>query len=249
MVRRISVSLTKGGVGKTTTAAHLAHGIAKRGRRVLLVDCDTQGQAASILGVNVEAGLADLLNGEKNRDRLFTLARKNLTLLGGGFELVDTKKRLDRMDSGSETVLSKALEPLERSFEYVILDTAPGYDALSVNAWFYAQEIVMPVSLAALSVKGLLDFAKRLQMMRSQGLGINRMYVLPTFHNDRVAPRKEIGEILSTYFSKHLCSPIRSDVTILAASAKGKTVFEYAEGSNAAKDYWKFANKVIEDEP
>ena len=83
-MRRIAVALSKGGVGKTTTAVNLAAGLVRQGRRVLLVDMDTQGQVAKMLGVQPDAGLAEVINNETSLDQALVEARPDLWLLPGG---------------------------------------------------------------------------------------------------------------------------------------------------------------------
>lgn len=247
-MRRISVSLTKGGVGKTTTAVHVAHGLALRGRKVLLVDCDTQGQAGIMFGIKPGVGLAQFLAGDVTFDDAVVEVRENLSLLAGSFLLVETKKVIDRKDFGGEQTLRRALQPREHSFDYVILDTAPGYDALSVNALFYAEEAIIPVSMAALSIKGLLDFAQRLRRIGGYEHTVRHLYILPTFLSPNLQHSREILELLESSFSKHVCTPIRSCVQVLEASASGKSIFEHAPDSDGAHDYRRFIEKIVADE-
>ncbi len=82
-MRKLVVSLSKGGVGKTVSACHVAHGLAQAGKKVLLVDTDTQGQCSLFLGVKPEAGLAEVLNDELKPEDAITEARPNLWLLAG----------------------------------------------------------------------------------------------------------------------------------------------------------------------
>lgn len=243
-LRRITVALTKGGVGKTTTAAHVAHGLALRGKKILLVDCDTQGQSGVFFGIKPEVGLAHLITGKASRADAIVQARQNVDLLAGGFELVAVKRDIDRKDTGGELTLRGVLEPLEGEYDFIILDTAPGYDALSVSALFYANEVIIPVSLAALSVKGLLDFAQRLRGM-GRGKRISRLWVVPTLFNDQVQQRKAIHQLLQTHFAKQLCPPIHSDIAVLEASMHGTTVFEHANRSKVATDYNKLIDFIV----
>ena len=112
-MRKIVVSLSKGGVAKTTTAVHLAHGLARRGHKVLLVDTDTQGQDAVVLGVNPERGLASVVGEGGTPGDALIEARENLWLLAGGRDLAGVRKLIDLKDFGGEQTLTETLEPLE----------------------------------------------------------------------------------------------------------------------------------------
>ena len=113
-MRKIAVALSKGGVGKTTTAVNLSAGLADLGARVLLVDMDTQGQAAKALGVKPKSGLADLISNSSAPDEAITQVRDRLWLLAGGRELVGLKREIARKDFGGERTVSDGLEPAGR---------------------------------------------------------------------------------------------------------------------------------------
>ena len=158
----MAVALSKGGVGKSTTAVSVAAGLAHAGAQVLLIDTDTQGQVAGMLGVHPPAGLAELLAGEQHPEEAMIEARERLWLLAGGRGLAGSKRLIDRKDFGGERTLGEALVPLDGRYDYVILDTAPGWDVLSVNVLFYAAEILAPIALEVLSLQSLLEFQKSL---------------------------------------------------------------------------------------
>ena len=142
-MRRIAVALSKGGVGKTTTAVNLAAGLAGAGERVLLVDLDTQGQVAKALGIQPAGGLADVvLDGAPPRKAVVE-AREGLGLLAGGRALAGLKRDIARRDYGGERTLAEALAPLDGAYDLVVLDTAPAWDTLTVNALFYASEVLI----------------------------------------------------------------------------------------------------------
>jgi len=177
-MRKIAISLSKGGTGKTTTAINLAAGLALAGSRVLLIDLDSQGHVSRALGAQAEAGLAEILQESSKPEDVLIQAREGLWILAGGRALAGSKRLLSMREFGGELAVSEALEPLEGRFEYAILDTAPGWDVLSVNALFYAEEILAPVSLEALTLQGLLDFSQSIQAVQKYKTLALR-YILP----------------------------------------------------------------------
>ena len=141
-MRKTAVALSKGEVGKTTTAVNLAAGLAARGQRVLLIDSDTQGQAARASGCQAAAGLAEVTTAEVAPPQATLQARENLWLLAGGRSLAGLTRDIARRDFGGEQAVTEALAPLEGQYDTVILDTAPGWDTLTINVLFYASEVL-----------------------------------------------------------------------------------------------------------
>ncbi|MEI2690472.1 MAG: ParA family protein [Anaerolineae bacterium] len=191
-MRRIAVSLTKGGVGKTTTAVNLAAGLAAAGHEVLLIDADTQGQAGKSLGVQPASGLNELVAGEASLEQVIVPARERLALLAGSKSLAGLKRLIARRDYGAERTLAEALAPLEGRYDFVIVDTAPGWDVLTINVLFYADEVLAPVSLEVMTLQGLSEFAQSLASIQRYRDSLTLRYVLPTFLDRRVRKSEEI---------------------------------------------------------
>lgn len=247
-MRKIAISLAKGGVGKTTTAVNLAHGLARAGRAVLLVDLDTQGQAGDALGIIPEIGLAELITGEARSSQAIVEARPGLHLLAGGRTLAGIKRLQARMDYGGERLIAKALAPLESQYQYALLDFAPSWDGVSIAALFYAQEILAPISLEAMAIKGLIAFQERIEDIQEHHASLAMRYILPTFLDGRVKKSQEILEQLQAYAGSKLCQPIRYNVRLSEAPAYGQTIFEYAPHSPGAEDYQALTERIMADE-
>lgn len=244
-MRRIAVSLSKGGVGKTTTAINLGAALARAGSTVLMVDTDTQGSISKALGLEPAPGLSELVTKEVTADEAIIQARERLYLLSGGRALAGLKREISRRDIGSERAFTEALEPIEEQYDYVILDSAPSWDVLTVNTLFYAQEVLAPVSLEVLSLQGLIEFERSLEQVKRYHSGLKLRYILPTFYDRRVKKSKEILKQLWEVYQERLCQPIRYNVRLSEAPGYGETIFEYDSSSPGAEDYITLSERII----
>jgi chromosome partitioning protein len=242
---KLAIALTKGGVGKTTTAVNLADGLARAGKTVLLMDVDTQGQAARMLNCQPRYGLAEVINGDTAVDNALHPARPGVWILAGGRSLAGLKRTIARKEFNAENTLSEALEDLGKDFDYVLLDTAPGWDTLTINVLFFADLILAPVSLEVLTLQGLLDFKRNLEAIQKYRPSLELKYILPTFYDRRVRKSGEIVEQLNAHFGAQVCEPIRYNVRLSEAPGYGQTIFEYAPNSTGAEDYRKLTERIL----
>jgi chromosome partitioning protein len=246
-MRKVAIALSKGGVGKTTTAVNLAAGLARQDRRVLLVDMDTQGQVAKALGVQPAVGLAEMITDGLAPDEVLAEARPGIWLLGGGRSLVGLKRAIERKDFGGEQTLAEALAPLEDRFDLVLLDTAPAWDTLVVNALFYASEVLIPVSLEVMALQGMIEFVRALGPIQKYHPGLALRYVVPTFMDRRVKKSDEILAQLRGYYADLVCDPVRYNVRLSEAPGYSQTIFEYAPLSSGAQDYHLLTERILRD--
>ena len=246
-MRKIAIALSKGGVGKTTTAVNLAAGLARAGQKVLLVDMDSQGQAAKALGLRPQTGLAEIVMDSLRPDQAVVAARDNIWLLAGGRSLSGLKRVIARKDFGGEQTLAEALQPLAGRYDAVLLDTAPAWDTLTVNALFYASEILIPVSLEVMALQGMIDFIQSLDAIQKYHSSLTLRYILPTFMDRRVKKSEEILGQLRGYYADLVCRPIRYNVRLSEAPGYGQTIFEYASRSTGAADYQQLTERILQD--
>lgn len=246
--RRVGVSLSKGGVGKTTTSVNLAAGLALAGHKVLLVDTDTQGQSAFMLGLKPKSGLTELVTQELTAEETIIPARKNLWILAGGKSLAGLKRLIDRKDFGGEQTLAQALQPVEKNYDYVVIDTSPGWDPLTVNVLFYVNELLTPVSLEIMSVQGFGEFLKSIASIQKYRREVELKYIVPTFRDKRVKRADDILNQLQKLYGDKVCAPVRYNIRLSEAPAYGQTIYEFAPGSNGAHDYRELVRKVANDD-
>lgn len=245
--RKIGVTLSKGGVGKTTTAVNLAAGLSMAGFNVLLIDTDTQGQASYILGVKPKSGLTELLTEKLLPEQAIIQARERLSLLAGGKSLAGVKRLIGRKDFGGELTLTEALTPLSGKYDYIIVDTSPGWDPLTVNVLFYVNEILAPVSLEVMTLQGLVEFTKSIATIQKYRSEIELTYILPTFFDKRVRKSATILKKLTQIYEDKVCAPIRYNVKLSETPAYGQTIFEFAPDSPGAEDYRELVRTVAND--
>jgi chromosome partitioning protein len=244
-MRKICISLSKGGVAKSTSTVSIAHGLALRGKRTLLIDTDEQGQDAYLLGLPTGPGLAEVLNEQTSALEACLEARDNLFVLSGGKALSGIKRLIARKDFGAEKTLADALLPLEEQFDFVLIDTSPAWDTLTINALFYCTEVLIPVSLEVLSLNSLAEFTKKLEQVKQFNRFLTKLNIIPTFADGRVKKSKEILAILEKHYEAILYPPVRYCSRISEASGFGQTIFEYAPKSTGSLDYQAIVNEVI----
>lgn len=247
MPRKIAVSLSKGGVGKTTTAINLAAGLALSGRKVLLVDADTQGQCARSLGVAPEFNLVDLIEGGERPSEIIFAARENLDLIAGGPNIAGLKRLIGQEQIRPEGVVGRILSQIDEQYHYVILDTSPGWDVITMNVLFYAMEIICPVSQEVLSLDSLKTYISQVSAVQEYH-DVQLKYILPTILDGRVRKSAEIFEQLQQSFPVELCQPIRYNVRLSEAPGWGQTIYEHDPRSPGAEDYANLVQRVVLDE-
>ncbi len=253
-MRKIAVAMAKGGVGKTTTSVNLAHGLALLGHKVLLVDCDTQNQAALFLGVKPDHGLYEFITAadEKgqpiSKQAAITPVRQNLWLLAGGLKLVELKNWLgEQPRQQRQTLLSTRFAPRDGTLDYLIFDCAPGWDILSVNILMAASEIICPVALQSPSLEGLKTFFGYLLSAQKLNSELQLKYILPTMFDKRTRHSLVVLKQLLKLFRKQVCDPIPYNVRLSEAPAAGKTIFEFDPRAAGANGYKKLIRRITDD--
>ncbi|MBU4566754.1 MAG: AAA family ATPase [Desulfarculus sp.] len=248
-MRRIVVSLLKGGVAKSETAVSLAHGLALKGHKVLLVDTDVQAQCNDMLGVEPEKGLAELIAGWASPEEALAQARENLWLLAGGVPLAGVKMEIARREMAPEAVLDEILSCYEDQFDVMVMDTAPGWDTLLVNALYCSREVISPVSMEPVALKGLRRFEERLGVIQKYQPALSLKWIVPTFVDGRVKKTAHIMEQLQAEFGDRLTESIRYSVKLSEAPEFGKTIFEHDPRGAGAKGYRALVERVLRDAP
>lgn len=236
VTRRIAVVNHKGGTGKTTTAVHLAAGLAALGHRVLLVDADPQGNVATWLGVDAEScRMADLATGRATFREARIEVRENLDVVASDWRLAEAEERLVKSPE-REKWLRKRLRGL-KEYDFVIVDCAPSMSILTSSALAFVDEIVIPISMEYLALVGVRQIIDNILRVNAKGREIRIAAVVPTFYQTNLRKNREILRSLRLYFHDRLAEPIRMNVRLSEAPSHRKTIFEYSPRSPGANDY------------
>lgn len=242
-MRKLAVVNMKGGVGKTTTAVHLAAGLARGGRRVLLVDADPQGNVGHVFGLDRHGvgTIRELMLDEAALDACIVRGvRPNLDVILSTPAAFALDARL-AAEMQRETILARRLRGLS-GYDAVIVDSSPSMTLLTYNALLFAEEIVMPVSMDALAITGarqtLDGIAAIRELWPSRALELRA--VVPTAvstqtHASRaaLAALEADADMAPALFA----AGIRQCIDLTYAAAAHQTIWEYAPRSRAAEDY------------
>ena len=243
-MRKIAIVGFKGGIGKTTTCVSLGAALALKGRRVLLIDTDTQANLSIALGIDdVKASLSEVLMRKAKAQDCILPARENLDLLPSSLGLFKAQQRM---------VLEMAREEIFRElfagiggYDYQLVDCAPSVSLLTVNAVAYVDEVFIPVSMEMLALAGARHFMRYLRdISRMLGGGATIRLIVPTFYDPRRRVSEMVLQSLIKDFGSRVTPPIRIDTKLSEAPGVGQTIFEYAPGGRGASDYARLAELV-----
>ena len=272
----LSIVNQKGGVGKTTTAIHLAHGLAIQltqngGGRVLLVDIDPQGSCATALGITTKGQcISDILTGVRSfKDVIIPdtpkekggTGRRGLFLIPSTDRLVaatdellirDFQSHRRRRDAASiDEILSHRMANLKRAFDFIILDCPPSLGSLTEAVYDFSDKAIVPVRTAMLDASGAAQHTHMINELQQSGLQISVSLILPTFYDSRqILARKVLQELALKYGRSRIAMPIPQSVLVQQAQATGgQTLFEYepANDKDPVKAYMKLAERVYNE--
>jgi chromosome partitioning protein len=244
--RVLAVFNQKGGTAKTTTSVHVAAGLARAGKKVLLVDTDGQGNVAASLGLAPERTLYHVIvMGLPYREAVVS-ARPGLDVLCSTEALAAAELFLAGQKQ-RDRVLASRLAEARDDYEMVVVDCSPSLSLLNQNALIFADGVLCPVACDYLSLLGVRQVLRTIkQINRLLGHPLALAGVLPTLFDQRARICRDAVESLRESFGDVCFDPIHFAIKAKEAPAQGKTLFEYAPGSPAAEDYARVVSRILE---
>ncbi|MBP7865819.1 MAG: ParA family protein [Acidobacteria bacterium] len=253
MGKVITIANQKGGVGKTTTAINLSASLSLAEKKVLVVDCDSQANCTSGLGCRRQ-GLPRtmyhvLVMGEPmekiirptEMEGLF-LAPSDKNLAGANIELAERENR--------EFVLKEAIAPLREVFDYIVIDSPPAIDFLTINSLVAADSVLVPIQCEYFALEGVSELWDTLIRIRR---GFNpRLAVeglLLTMYDERLNLSQQVKDDLRNFFRDQvLQSIIPRNIRLAEAPSFGKPIILHDARSRGANAYISVAKEIIDHE-
>lgn len=251
MGKVIAIANQKGGVGKTTTAVNLSTIVAKKGKKVLLIDCDPQGNATSGLGIDkeVENSIYDVLINEVDikqtlRDtcvKSMKLCPSNMSLAGAEVELVSQMSR--------EYRLKEKLDNIREEFDFIFIDCPPSLGLITLNAFTASDSVLIPVQCEYYALEGLGQLLNTINLVKrhlNKELEIEGAVL--TMYDIRTNLSNQVVKEVKRYFNdKVYKTVIPRNIKLSEAPSFGMPITMYDEKSKGAKCYVKLAKEVLKE--
>ncbi len=251
MGKIISVANQKGGVGKTTTTVNLATILAKKGKKVLLIDADPQGNATSGLGLDkdLEPSTYDILVNDtefeevmqKTMIKNLKVCPANMNLAGAEVELVSMMSREQR--------LKEKVDIIKENFDYILIDCPPSLGLVTLNAFTASDSVLIPVQCEYFALEGLGQLLNTINLVKKHlNKSIRIEGALLTMYDIRTNLSNQVVKEVKKYFeNKVYKTVIPRNVRLSEAPSYGMPITEYDPRSKGAKSYMKFAKEFLKN--
>lgn len=250
MGKMIAIGNQKGGVGKTTTTVNLGAALASLGKKVLVIDSDSQGNATSGLGVersDVKHSLYEVLvNNVPIEEAIMPTSDSNLFIVPSTIHLAAAELELMKLEN-RENTLKNAVSSIRNQYDFILVDCPPSLGQLSINAFTASNTILIPVQAEYYALEGLSQLLNTIRLVqRSYNRDFRIEGVLITMLDARTNLGFEVVDEVRKYFQEKVYkSIIPRNIRLSEAPSYGQSVIEYDPRSRGAEMYVELAKEVI----
>lgn len=249
MSKVIAVVNQKGGVGKTTTAVNVSTILAKKGKKVLLIDADPQGNATSGLGIDKNKGKSVydvIINDVEIKEAIVQSPVKNLYVCPSNINLSGAEVELVSMMS-REQRLNEKVEQVKNDFHFIIIDCPPSLGLLTINAFTTANSLLIPIQCEYYALEGVSQLINTVNIVRKQ---LNKQLyiegVVLTMNDARTNLSNQVISEVKAYFKDNVYKTIiPRNVKLSEAPSFGMPISVYAPKSKGARCYEKLTNEIL----
>lgn len=248
MGKVITLVNQKGGVGKTTSAINIGAYVAEAGKKVLLVDFDSQGNMSSGVGVNKKKPTVyELMAGQASCDEAIKhTAIANLDVISASIDLSAAAIELVGLEN-REYYLKNAIAPVRDRYDYIIIDCPPSLGLLTLNGLAAADEVLVPMQCEYFALEGLtllLQTVKQVQNSINKNLKIGGIFF--TMYDSRTKLAEQVVKEVISYFKDYVYNTmIPRNIRLSEAPSHGEPICLYDPNCIGAKSYKKLAEEVI----
>ncbi len=247
----IAVANQKGGVGKTTTSINLSAALAELGKKVLLMDCDPQGNATSGLGIakdELELSIYDALVNDADINDIIISTEFGLDIVPAVMDLAGAEVELVNVED-KQYRLKKAVAAIKDKYDYILMDCPPSLGHVTLNALTAADSVLLPLQCEFYALEGLSQLLSTVQLVQDQlndSLRIEGLVL--TMYDSRTNLAEQVVEEVKTHFPDMVyATKIPRNVRLSEAPSFGKPIFAYAASSKGAQAYMSLAEEVVEN--
>lgn len=256
MASTIALANRKGGSGKTTSTVNLADGLARKGKKVLVVDADSQAQATISCGIlphKLNMTLYSLAHMTLKEGPCKDTVMNTICQTGKRFDLIPAKPDLSALEielagvTGRESLLRDIILEVASDYDYILIDLPPSIGLITVNGLVAADWLVIPMEPTFLSMDGLAQMMGILYRINAElNPQLRLMGIMPIKTDLRTNLAKNVvDEIVHNFGGDKLLPSIRNDVKLAEAPSFGRTIFEYAPKCRGASDYKSVVDVIL----
>ncbi|HEX2945311.1 MAG TPA: AAA family ATPase [Clostridia bacterium] len=251
MAKVIAIANQKGGVGKTTTAVNLSSCLAHKGKKVVIIDIDPQGNTTSGLGIDkkvIDKSIYEVIINDVNiENALMKTAVENLYICPSNIQLVGAEVELVSVIS-RETRMKAAIEEIRKKYDYILIDCPPSLGLLTLNALTAADTILVPIQCEYYALEGLSQLMNTVKLVqRHLNPSLDVEGVVLTMFDARTNLSIQVVEDVKKYFrNKVYRTVIPRNVRLSEAPSFGLPIILYDPKSKGAECYLELAQEVID---